>query len=303
MSDLRDLLHDAVADVEPEDRLDLIRARTAHPSRAARPWWYAAGGVAIATAATVAAFAVLGDDAAPPADHHHDLATEPSATPGTRLVPAYFIGDTPSGGPRLFREFDARAGTDPIQGALDRIQRPPADPDYRTAWPTGSFGEVRIDATGIQVDVADPDADLADDLAVQQVVYTLQAAAGERLPVWFRRDGQRVDTPVTAAPAAEVLNPVSISDPAEGNEYAGAFIARGRATGDDRLRWALTALSGAGPVVRDGRVRTADRTASGAWTAEIDLQGLDPGTYLFVVRATSWADGVPATDTRTIVIR
>ena len=47
---LGDLLHDAVDDIEPADRIEAIRARTASsPTRAARPWAYAAGGVVAQT--------------------------------------------------------------------------------------------------------------------------------------------------------------------------------------------------------------------------------------------------------------
>ncbi|WP_085872419.1 MULTISPECIES: Gmad2 immunoglobulin-like domain-containing protein [unclassified Nocardioides] len=296
--DLSTLLHDAVADVEPADRLDEIRARTASPMRsAARPWFYAVGATVLATAATVAAFAVLdrddGGDAGP-SHHGHDQQTQ--------LVAAYYVGDTPMG-PRLYREYDEVPAGDPLQAALDRIEQPASDPDYRTSWTPDSFGDVTVDEDGIDVELGVND--LSDDLAVQQVAYTLQAAAGERLPVWFWLDGQRGNRPYDAEPENDVLNLVSISDPAEGNEYEGSFTARGRANSNEgTVVWEIRQ--------GDRVVKSSSTTAEGSvdrlyrWEAEIDLTGVAPGTYTFVAMTDDPSDGEgpgPFTDTRTIVVR
>ena len=53
--DLRDLLTDAVSDVEPAYRLGEIQARVHRP---ARRGWYAAGGAILAAAAVVTAVSV-----------------------------------------------------------------------------------------------------------------------------------------------------------------------------------------------------------------------------------------------------
>ncbi len=114
--DLRELLTDAVSDVEPAHRLSEIRARTARPDR--RPRWYVAGGAVLAAAAAVTTFAVvtnLGDDDTAP-----DPTPDPTRGVEVQTVPAYFIGDTPQG-PRLFREFTtADASLSPIDAALER---------------------------------------------------------------------------------------------------------------------------------------------------------------------------------------
>lgn len=296
---LAELLHDAVADVEPADRILEIRERTANPARsAARPWLYAAGATVLATAATVAAFALLGDDPAvdtgPTHEGHDDH---------TILVPAYFVGDTPAG-PRLYREFDEVPAADRIQAALDRIEQPPTDPDYRTSWTADSFGDVTIDDDSIDVELGVND--LSDDLAVQQVVYTLQAAAGERLPVWFWLEGQRGNAPYSAAPQLDVLSLVSISDPAEGNSYEGSFTARGRASSyEATVPWAI----------RDGDtvVKEGFATAGGwtdrlyGWETEVDLTGIEPGEYTFVAMTSDPSGGAEGAevfeDTRTITVR
>lgn len=294
---LSDLLHDAVDGIEPADRIDEIRARTATtPARAARPWFYAAGGVVLATAATVAGFAIL--DSSPP-QHDHGSMDMP-APAETQLVAAYFVGDTEDG-PRLYREFDeVPADQDPLQAALDRIQQSASDPDYRTRWPAGSFGEVTVRNDQIDVDLGS--ADRVRGLAAQQVVYTLQAAAGRQLPVYFWRDGQRGNAPVTAAAMGETLNRVSISDPAEGNEYAGSFTARGRVETHSWVEWALS--DSAGETVRHGTGVVTDPQATfSPWTAEIDLSGLTPGTYTFTATTDTDAYTFPSTDTRTITVR
>ncbi|MDF1602053.1 Gmad2 immunoglobulin-like domain-containing protein [Nocardioides sp. YIM 152315] len=295
---LADLLHDAVEDVEPVDRLDDLRARTSSPAHAARPWWWAAGGVVVATAATVAAFAVVGGgpESTGPAGHDHHGAHAQQ----TMLVAAYFVGDTPAG-PRLFREFDEVPSGDALEAALERIQRPPSDPDYRTSWTATSFGAVEVHDDVIHVELGD--AVLDDDLAVQQVVYTLQAAAGERLPV------QLADASYVAAPQLDVLGLVSISDPAEGTAYQHdtVMVANGRASSfEATVPWELRGEDG--EVVRQG-FATADgwQDRLHPWRARVDLADLLPGFYTFVATTADPAGGAEesllTTDTRTIIVR
>lgn len=292
---LSDLLHDAVDGIEPSDRLSAIREQTTSvPAHAARPWWYAAGGIVLATAAAVTAFAVVGDDGG---DGHGDVATSPE----TFLVPAYFLGDSPRG-ERLFREFDQATGEDALQAALDRIERPAADPDYRTPWTTTSFGDAMLMDGVIHVELGDQEnAALDDALAVQQVVYTLQGAVQERLPV------QIGDTTYEAQPQNDVLSLVSISDPTEGAAYQGSFLARGRANSfEATVAWEIRDEGGA--VVKRGSTM-----AEGAydrlypWEARIDVSDLPPGLYTFVARTDDPTGGTegpgPDTDTRTIIVR
>jgi hypothetical protein len=299
VNDLHDLLHDAVAGVEPAERLDELRARTANPARAAaRPWFWAAGATVLATAAAVVIVAVVvsnGSDA--PGHHHHDMAMDPPAT--TQLVAAYFWGMAPNG-THLFREFDEVPAGDPLQAALDRIQQPPDDPDYHSAFPPGSFAGVSLGESTIKVEVADPDAGVSG-VAVQQVVYTLQAAAGEPWPVEFFHAGRLVGRPVTASPAR--LSPVSISDPAEGNSYSGSFTARGRVrTSELLLDWDV--LAGQTVVASGNTTIDTGQGSFSPWSAEVDLSGLAPGRYTFRVSTGNLGYGAePFADTRTISVR
>jgi hypothetical protein len=303
LPDLGDLLHDAVDDIEPADRIVELRARTANPARsAARPWFYAAGGVVLATAAAVTAFAVLGNDPAPdsgPAHEGHDQETF--------LVPAYFVGDSGNGEGRLYREFDEAQGHDVLDAALARIQRPPSDPDYRTDWVQGSFESASIENGTIEVEIGDAGPPAVGGPAAQQVVYTLQGAAGEQLPIQFVSDGEPVGGLHQAAPQDVMLNPMSISDPAEGNSYSGSFTARGRADSfEANVRWELRDEDE--DVVAEG-FTTADGWGGGKlykWDAEVDLTGIPFGFYTFVALTDDPSGGEgpgPYTDTRLITVR
>ena len=303
--DLGDLLRGAVDGIEPADRIDAIRARAAAaPTRAARPWLYAAGGVVLATAATVAGFA--GVDSRPPShDHGSMVAPVPVKT---QLVAAYFVGRTDRGF-RLFREFDEVPAGDPLQAALARIERPPSDPDYQTLWPHGSLVSASVKDGTIEVELGDnaPStfAGPAEGLPEQQVVYTLQAAVGERLPVRLLRHGQPVGAPMTAEPQADVLSQVMVNDPTEGLAVHDSFTARGAANSfEANVPWEIR--DGNGAVVMSGSA-----TAEGwmdklyPWETHIDVRNLPSGTYTFVASTDDPSGGEgpgPDSDTRTIIV-
>lgn len=298
MTDLDELFHDAVDGIEPADRLAAIQARVATPAGAARRWWYAAGGVVLATAAAVTVVAVVsGGDPAGDPDGHHDHHVATDSTMSDQVVPAYFVGDTPAGA-RLFREFDTVPGGDLLDRALARIQRPPSDPDYRSTWADGSFESAALGDGVIEVELGDAGPPAPDGIAAQQLVYTLQGAAGERLPVQLVDDGEPVGEPYLAAPEPSVLNPVSISDPAEGNAYEESLTARGRAHGGI-LTWKLATEVG---VVREGEVPLGPGVRP--WEVAVDLSGLPAGAYVFSVDdCSSYAYCESSADTRTIIVR
>ena len=320
---LSELLRDAVADVEPTDRLAAIRARTASPQRtAARPWFYAAAGTALATAAAVGAFAVLDDDGAPePGPAHHSHAVDPTPTPSAHPVPAYFVGETPHG-LRLFREYDARTGTAGLDGAIAELQEAPDDPDYRTLWPAGSLVSVTQRGDVYVVEIGDaslhdrPAGMTAEEagLAVEQVVYTVQANAHGRVPVQFLLDGNPINEvygvptseALTNAPQLDVLSLVQVNDPVEGQVVSGSFTARGAASSfEATVPW----------EIRDGDtvVEKGFATATGfegrlyPWETRIDVSGLEPGEYTFAAMTDDPSGGAegagPFVDTRTITVR
>lgn len=315
MTDLQELIHDAVAGIEPSDRLAAIQARTTTPARAARRWWYAAGGVALATAASVAVVALVSrDDPAtgPGHDHgEHDMVASDPALPSQR-VPVFYLGPAPRGEHRLFRELPEVAGGDPLERALEQIQRPPADPDYQSAWPQGSLESVAVSSGVIEVELGSitTDQPFGTELANQQLVYTLLDSVPERLPVQLMQDGRPVGDPLTAAPELDVLSLVSISEPTEGSAYTGRYtplFARGDASSfEATVPWELRTEDG--ETVREG-FATADGWMDGLypWEAQIDLSGLPAGFYTFVVTTADPSGGAEQsrlfTDTRTIIVR
>ena len=168
--DLRALLDDAVADVDPTPALDQIRDRTkATPMSNKRPWIYGALGAAVATAATVVAVTVLTDDdttpVAGPGDSPPSATAEPSTSrPSRRRAPTEPIGEptdepseppgsttgrfrsTTSARPRPASGCSASSTAlpgDPAtprrSGRADRgAARPALDPDYRSDWGEGT---------------------------------------------------------------------------------------------------------------------------------------------------------------------
>jgi hypothetical protein len=228
---LRDLLHDAVSDVEPRQGLDAIRARTKVTPMSARPWIFGVGGAVVATAATIVAFTVLADDTRPtsgpqPAGQPSTTAESPTTDEGTPseepsqtaaaeetvAVPVYYLGDTPQG-PRLYREFHESTADLPDQRLVaaisDAVQGEPLDPDYQSPWPAGievvegafegSAGGspimvgLRSEAGTSLAERPDGMTDQTAEMAVQQLVYTATAAVQETPGVQFKIDGKPTD--------------------------------------------------------------------------------------------------------------
>ena len=329
--ELSTLLSDAVADVEPADRLAEIRARTA--PHASRRGWYAAGGTLLAVAAAVTAIALAANQDSPRAEDPGPVASQSpdstTPTPQMSVSPAYYLGETPMG-TRLYREFrrvegDAE-GAAPLPTAIQLLELPPDDPDYRTPWPVGAFETARVIGDGvdplIEVLIADETlrnrpADMSDveaAIAVEQVIYTVQAVVGERLPVQFRLGenpidqvlGVQTNEPLVAAPQLDVLALVNISNPSEGLEVQDSFVADGRASSyEGTVPWQLRDERGA--VVRQGFAQAGMDDHLVPWETEpIDVSDLEPGSYVFVAQISDPSDGEgpgPFEDTRTIVVR
>ncbi len=245
----------------------------------------------------------------------------PSAAPGDpAVIPVYYVGDTPQG-ERLFREFTQSSGTDPLVAAAAAVTTgDPVDPDYRTLWPTGRFASVTQTADAIVVEVPDRswlergrlDAGRAR-LAVQQLVYTLQGAAQERLPLTVTLDGRPAPTllgvdasaGLTARPELDVAALVNVTEPAEGTVVGDEITAAGRASSfEATVPWTIE--DSTGKVVLDGFA-----TAEGwmdklyPWTTTIDVSALAPGRYTFVARTDDPSNGEgggPTEDTKRITV-
>ena len=349
--ELSGLLSDAVSDVEPTDALDTIRTRTkVTPMSSRRPWLLAAGGAVVATAAVITAIALAGgnlpgttadDDGPDPADRTSRVSdptpsesdepspgeptsSAPSGGSGSDPVPVYLVSETPQG-LRLFREFQPGTGEDPLlASAVATVEGRSLDPDYRSLWPEGtSVASVvsdgadilTVDLTGAPHDLP-PGMSQADaGLAVQQVIYSVQAAHGQgRVGVQLLLDGGRTDQvlgqpasePLANGPVLETLSMMNITYPGEGATVSGSFTANGVNNGfEASVGWQL--LDGS-EVVGEG-FGTAEGWGEEKlfpWEVEVDVSGLEPGAYTFVASNDDPSGGTegagPHTDTRVIIV-
>lgn len=172
----------------------------------------------------------------PASETSPSASASPSEDDGT-TVPIYWVGDGPGGEPRLFREFHRVQG-DPLTEAANLVAGggAPDDPDYRTLWPqidlTASYGPDGIIVVDLPSDAfterPDGMSGRAAELALQQLVYTLQGVQQERAPVLIKRGGTDVrlfglptDRDFTNASALETLNLVNITSPEEGATVTG----------------------------------------------------------------------------------
>lgn len=263
---LRGLLSDAVCDIEPENRLEELRA-SVRPSPRVVPMsrprsWYAAAGI-VATAAVIGIVAYLtsvagekATDLGPATDSGtaapSTTATDPAAIQGpgsstkaqARPLTVYFLGHGPQGDV-LYREaLPVTYGQKPLALAVSSLMDRPTDPDYRTGWYPGTLvsasakhGVVRVELGPIP---AGRPASMSQRTAyetVQQAVYTFQGATGRRdIKVQFLRHGWPAPAvlgvptthPVGPGPVGDVLSRMIIGSPSDGQlVQAGRLVVTG----------------------------------------------------------------------------
>lgn len=245
--------------------------------------------------------------------------SDPNA-PETVTVPVYFVGETPAG-PRLFREFRKVEADNPLDEALALMTAGDAlDDDYSTLYPGGSFSGASVEGSVIAVSVPDDGWTTPADgmtkkeaeLAVQQLVYTVQGVQQNRLPVEVRLGDKNtalfgVDSAagLQAAPQLDVLAFMNVTTPEEGQSVDGTFTAEGVGSSfEATVLWQVRDQSGS--TVLDG-FTTADGWMDKLypWEAEVDVSGLEPGTYTFVALTDDPSGGEgdgPTEDSKTITI-
>lgn len=266
------------------------------------------------------------DDPSESTDPDDDTGDTSDTGEGDHTVTAWFVGDAPRG-PVLYAE--QVAVSEPDDGLADdlaALMTTPKDPDYRTLWQEGSLVSAEFLGNGsegvIRVEVS-ADATAAPDgvspkeakLALQQVVHTLQEAAGTKAPVEFVVDGDNADqvlgvptaAPVKRAGPLKTLNLMSITTPAEGEQVSGTFTATGANNGFEAwVGWQL--LDADGEVVKDG-FTTAEGWTGGKlypWEAEIDVSDVPAGDYVLRFHNDDPSGGAegsgPDEDTRSITV-
>jgi hypothetical protein len=337
---LRELLQNAVADVEPTHGLGAIRSRTkVHPMSTRHPWLLAAGAAVLATAATITVVNLAGsgnpvdtsDDVGPAAG---PVAGKTPTTPATTsaatgspttqpaasgaTLPVYYVGDT-THGPRLYREFHPALGTNHEAEAVhDAVAGSPDDPDYTSLWPQGtdvqtvqkSGDTIVVDLKGATL-LHDRPAGMSQEqaqLSVQQVVYTAQAAFQDRAPVQLLLDGSNTDTvlgvptsePLAQGAPEDVLAQVWIIDPAQDAHVPSGFTVSGLAATFEAN--VQWKLEQGGKIVKQGFTTAKECCTMSPYSFTVDAP---PGDYTLVVHDEDASGGEgpgPWQDTKDISI-
>ena len=307
-SDLRSLFDDAVSDVHPESGTSEIRARAGRPS--AGRWVPLTLAAAVATTVVIVGAAWLAqrqpDDT--PAAGQGSPAEKPrsqaSPDPGrTVQVPVYYVGRT-AAGPRLFAE--THRVTDATESELqvavqEALTGSPLDPDYTSSFRAlGVTAAAAVNGGQVTLDLSEPVSrppgmnEEQAQMAVQSLVWTVEAAAPGSGPVTFTVDGAPaatvlgIDTsaPVERASADSALATVSIATPGEGAVLPTRFEVTGQAaTFEANVGWELKRGD---EVVRKGFTTARECCTLSPYSFFVNAT---PGDYTLVVHDTDESDG------------
>jgi hypothetical protein len=248
------------------------------------------------------------------------LPSSPAPTPAApgvqeqRALPVYYVlGDGEQA--RLVREFHAVWTTDPLTGAVtELLGTPPQDPDLHTDWPdeTALHAPVTRGDGVVTVDVTRPGDVPAERaaLTLQQLVYTVQGAAGSTDPVRLLVDGEPVPTlwgqdvsrPIPSADPYATRLLVQIDDPAEGATVGGGTVTVSgeAAVFEATVLWEVR--DSGGIVVRSGVTTSAEGMRFSPFRFTVPLP---PGSYEITVAEDdpSGGEGRPVQrDTRRVTV-
>lgn len=330
-ADVRHVLHDAVADVQPRGTLDDIRSRTDKVVPMKR-WFLPTIAVAAVMAAVLGgAFWLANDDgqktapgpAGPPSSTSdpETPGTSPSGATTHRAVPVYWVGRT-AHGDRLFREFQDQQVCDAEDcllkaAVVTAMSGRPQDADYRAPWPDGTgLGTLTFEGGTLTIGLTGPVHDRPSgmsaseaELAVEQLIYSAQAGLGKgRVPVQLLLDGKHTDTilgvpasePLAAGNADDVLSPVQVDTPEDGAVVDGTFTVSGRAAAfEANVQWELK--QGA-TVVKHGFTTAQECCTLSPYSFDVTAP---PGDYTLVVHdEDASGEGRPVNqDTKEITVK
>jgi len=239
----------------------------------------------------------------------------------SRTVAVYYVADTDRAGPRLYREFQRGEG-EALPAAVAALTGTPLDPDYRTLWEGGQVLSASYDGEVVAVTV-DPAvrsrpagmSRAEARAAVEQAIYTVQAAVQERAPVQFRTEANPIDQvfgvptsePLANGEALDVLSHVSLTSPEQGQVVDdGTLEVSGVGNSfEANLGWEVRQ---GGQVVDRGFVTMEGWMEPKLFPFEtdVDVSGLEPGDYTFWVTTddpTGGTEGIGAmTDDRDFTI-
>ena len=229
-------------------------------------------------------------------------------------VAAYYLAETPMG-PRLAREFrEARLGENLPETALTVMFGEPLDPDYSNPWDSATEFSV-IETPGvIEVDLVFPEEtdvvpDDVGELAIQQLVYTVQGAVQRPDTVRFLLDGEPADElwgvdvsgGVARAPQLDVRQLVQINNPNEGDTKTSPVVISGEAAlYEANYEWRIEQN---GDVIEEGFDQSAEGQTFAPFSFEVELE---PGDYVVFVTASDPSGGEegpgPMSDSRSFTV-
>ncbi|GAB7191369.1 hypothetical protein NUM3379_20760 [Kineococcus sp. NUM-3379] len=237
-------------------------------------------------------------------------------------VPVYWLGTGADGaaGPALFREYLPASGAAdaPTEALRLMLAGEALDPDYSTPWRPDPAARVEVGADLITVDVAAAALSNRDvgsraaELAVQQLVHTVTAAAGENLPVRVLVDGRpgaeawgavSFAQPTARSAPQDVQAPVWITSLAHGAVVdAGRLTVEGIGTGfEATLNY--TVHDAGGEVVAEGFTEAGANGEFGPFSFGVDVT---PGEHTLSVFGPDMSDGEgppPLPDTKRFSVR
>lgn len=335
---LRDALHTRARAIEPADRLDDVLAAATHrPRGRAARWaplaaaaavlllvgtlwvahpWRPTDRVATPATPTASADATLPATSTPPPPTPSTSPTPAPAAGTLAALPVYLVApDDPAlRRYRLFREWLNAPGVTRDAPATARAAaavrlalaaQAPGTDGYVRSWGSVRLVSVRLTPTVITVTLSGPGPTgfTADTqrVSVQQLVWTVQAAAGSSAPVRFvladgstalfpgLKTSRTYDRPDARTAYGDDLGSLWVTSPTRGQVLpAGPVTARGEASVfEAQFRWEL--LRGA-TVVRRGHVMASTGAPDrGTWSASLGRLGA--GTYTLHLVEDSMADG------------
>lgn len=304
--ELRALLHDAVADVEPTRTPDHLHARLDRQPR--RAWVPLTVAAAVVTALVLVGVPWLVD---------RGPSAPPAATPAAAVeVVAYAVADVEGVGPRLAPDRRTVEGSpdDVLQLAVEQtLGGTPADPDVDRVTDDGDLSVVATRTEGgVDLDLAGYRPVAEDEMTGLLGASLIWAAAtavgdpeaqirflanGEPLEVAF---GFNVADPTSATEHHDVLATVVVESVGEGQVVTSPFTVSGLASAfEGTVVWRL--LDG-DEVVRDGFTTAAECCTPAPYSFEVDAP---PGDYVLEVGDTDPSDGegFPAyVDTKSVTV-
>lgn len=240
--------------------------------------------------------------------------------PGGDAVPVYYGAKTGAGW-RLYREFhragDGDAATSAVRDALSADAA--VDPDYKSLWPSGWAlrGPVKHAGGVITVDLTEPNDEGEEatkettDLAVQQLIYTVQAALQSKDPVRILVGGKPEEhllgfvstaKPISRVDPTKVRSLVQIDNPMDGGTVGRSVKVSGEArVWEGNLLWRVVRSSG--EVVQKGHTTTRSGMEFAPYSFTVTLE---PGEYTLVAEESDESDGqgrAPYSDTKKITVR